>query len=162
VRVTDPRLAVLAKQAGVRPPHVFWVIHYRAALKDHFDPDLCAEAAQLEPRHVLRILELLGDPVQRKPRHTTAAHGLSEGWAMPEDWLVEGRTRRFWSMDVCRTEADNFYQWHRMKGTRYSDWKAAWINWVKRSHRENGNASAPGQSSFESEEARKAYLQKLG
>jgi hypothetical protein len=161
MRATDPRLAVLAKQAGVRPPHVHFVWHYRASLKDHFDPAVCADAAQLELRHVERILAVLGEPVRRVPRVPSVKRGLSEGWEMPQEWLDDARTRRFWPMDVCRTEADRFYNWHRMKGSQFADWKAAWINWITRSNRENGTVTMEGDRSFADIEAQRAYLAKL-
>lgn len=161
MKVTDPRLAVLAKQANVRPVHVFFVWHYRAALKDHFDASVCAEAAQMELRHIERILSVLPDPVKRVPRQPSVKRVLPEGWECPVDWLEEARSRRFWPMDVCRTEADRFYTWHRMKGTQYSDWKAAWINWISRSNREDGNVSEDGDRSFADAEAQREYLRKM-
>jgi hypothetical protein len=161
MKATDPRLAVLANMAGVRPPHILFVALYRAALKEHFDPLVCAQAAQLELRHVQRIISVLDPPVQRKPRERLAKHCLSEGWQIPQDWLEAARARRFWPLDVCRTEADKFYNWHRMKGTQYADWRAAWLNWIDRSHRENGNVTQAGDASFADVEAQRAYLAKL-
>jgi hypothetical protein len=161
MKAGDGILIELARQAGVRPPHIFHLYHYRAQMKDRFSIDGYAAFARMEVRHVeamVAALDAMEAPT--KPKRQPGRTRLPDDWSMPEDWLVIGRERRFWPMDVCRTEADKFTNWHRMKGNAYADWKAAWRTWVDGSHRENGTASAAGDAGW-TEEKRRAYLDKI-
>jgi hypothetical protein len=162
LKPTDGLLLELARQAGVRPTVIYHLYAYRKAMGTRFTVEGYAAFSGLPVAHANNALAVLPDekPVARKQRATAARTQLPEAWDMPEDWLLIGRERRFWPMDVCRTEADKFANWHRMKGNAFADWKAAWRNWIDGSRREDGKADAQPEAVWD-DERRRAYLEKL-
>lgn len=162
MKATDAALVELARQAGVRPTVIFHAYHYRRAMRDAFSVEGFCTFTGLAVEHGVRVFEVLpaDDPKPRRARTTASRTQLPADWDMPEDWLCIGREKRFWPMDVCRTEAERFANWHRMKGNSFADWKAAWRNWVDGSHREDGKANAKPETSWD-EDARTQYLEKL-
>ncbi len=157
---TDASWKELARQAGVRPSHVFHLAHWRKLMGDRFSVEGFCDFAMLERKHVDAMLAVLPDPVERKARSVTSRTQLADGFTLPEEWLLLGREKRFWPMDVCRTEAEKFVNWHRMKGTQNADWKAAWRNWIDGSRREDGRATVEPEAEW-TPERRAAYAASL-
>lgn len=157
----DAILIELARKAGVRPPHIFHLWSYRKSLGERFSVAGYAAFAMMEERHVeamIVVLDAIATPA--KPKRESVRSQLPEGWMMPEDWLILGRERRFWPVDVCRTEADKFVNWHRMKGNSFADWKAAWRNWIDGSRREDGTSKVENDAGWTPEKQR-AYLETM-
>lgn len=163
MKATSAALGELARAAGVRSTIIYHCWAYRKEMSGKATPQGYASFTDLPLHHAERVFAVLDEqntPAPRKARQRTAPHGLAIDFVIPEEWIALGRSRRFWTDDVSRTEADRFVNWHRMKGSMWADWRAAWINWIDRSNRENGKV-AEVSGLFSDSEAQKAYLAKL-
>lgn len=141
MKATDAALLELARAAGVRATVVFHLWHYRKATGGSFSIEGYCAFTDLPLEHGRRVLAVLPPERMRQiSANPSSKSRLADDWTMPEEWIVMGRDKRFWTLDVCRTEAERFADWHRMKGSVFADWKAAWRNWIAGSHREDGKA----------------------
>lgn len=141
MKATDANLGEIARQAGVRASIVFHCFHYRQALKGKATAEGYAAFAAVPLEAVERTfsaLDSIPQPAPKAKRATTVAYGLPEGFTAPDEWIHMARAKRFWPLDVCKTEAENFIDWHRSKGNKFADWPAAFRTWIKRSNREDG------------------------
>lgn len=143
MQANDPRLLLLASEAKVRPPHVFFVYHMIAANPKAFDPAACAVFAQLELRHVeaivaaLRAGGLLPERRQsgrglRSPEEK--ATRLPADFQVPNEWIQWSQVERRWPRDVAETEAHKFVDhWSAIGGKHglKTRWEATWRNWVR-------------------------------
>jgi hypothetical protein len=143
---TDPIWALLATEAKVRPPHVYHLFHARREAGKRFNPDAYALYAQMERKHVDRIIialdsrELKGvrKPVDKAERGSR----LAPDFIMPAEWIGWAQTERGWTRDVAGTVADQFKDyWTAAVGAKAVklDWQATWRNWVRGSKREDGD-----------------------
>lgn len=153
----------IARKAGVRVTVAFHAWAYRKELRGHATAEGYAEFTSLPADVAKRLFDVLdglpvAPPKAKRPARQATALTLDE---LPEDWLALGREKRFWPMDVCRTEAEKFVTWHKAKGTVYADWRAAWVMWIGKSHREDGRQEAVSDMpDFTDPDIRKAYLEK--
>lgn len=144
----DPMLTMLAKEAHVRPPHVF---HCLAALRQmgaKFNPAVFADFAGLERRHVDRIMAALdahGMLPKRAVREGPKGVRLALDWALPADWRAFAKGERFWTDKEIDAEAslfaDYWYSQPGQKGVKL-DWFATWRNWCRNSRRPSGTPVA--------------------
>lgn len=155
----DPALALLAREANVRPPHVF---HCLAALRQmgaKFNPAVYAEFAKLELRHVESIMSALdahGMLPKRAVKEGARGVRLSSDWALPVDWKAFAQSTRHWSDADIETEAEHFRDyWHAQPGQKgvKLDWFATWRNWCRNSRRPNGTPSPTIREDFNERES---------
>lgn len=141
----DPVLTLLAKEAAVRPPHVF---HCLAALRQmgaRFNAAVYAEFSGLDLRHVERIMSALdahGMLPKRAVREWAKGARLASDWSLPDDWKAFARGDRFWTDKEIEAEAELFRDyWHSQPGQRgvKLDWFATWRNWCRNSRRPSGS-----------------------
>ena len=153
---TDPIWALLAAEAKVRPPHVYHLFHARR--ERGFDPDAYALFAQMERRHVDRMLLALDskslkhvrNPVEKQERGSR----LSPDFVMPSEWVAWAQTERGWTRDVSETVAAQFKDyWTAAAGAKAVkiDWHATWRNWVRSSSRPDGEFTAKPKRTPEEE-----------
>ena len=142
----DPALSLLAKEAGVRPPHVF---HVYAALRHmgaKFNPAVYAEFARLELRHVESIIATLdahGMLPKRAVRESPRGVRLPLDWSLPDDWRTFARNERHWTDAEIDAESALFRDyWHSQPGQKgvKLDWFATWRNWCRNSRRPSGQS----------------------
>lgn len=142
VKALDPRLTVVAKRAGVRPPHVFQTWHAIREMGLAFDAEAFAQFAMLEPKHITGIMDVLTE-LNLLPKVAIPKAGnkrlLHEDFVMPADWILWACTQRGWTQDVAKTEADSFKDYWLSHAKPMADWQAVWRNWVRRSNKEDGN-----------------------
>lgn len=143
----DARLAILATEAGVRPPHIYHCLH--ALASGTFDPQTYATFARMELRHVeamvtaLRLANLMPEPKRRRSACQIQAKPtrLAPVLQLPDEWLSYAQNRRQW--DKATTEdvlADFIEHWSNRTDARAAkiDWAATWQTWVRRDRRPNG------------------------
>lgn len=142
----DPVWRLLAKEAGVRAPHVYMTWAAMRAEKAKFHPASFADFCDLQLRHIEAIMEALdahGMLEKAVPKVTNdKGQRLPADFAMPSDWLLWAQTERGWTLDVAKTEADAFTDfWHSKPGAGgvKLDWRATWRNWVRNSRKANGD-----------------------
>lgn len=146
---TDPIWQLLAKQAGVRPPHVFHVAAAMAEARKAFDAEAFALFCQLELRYVIAIVDALTArgiipkraPTKREATERVQATRLSPDFQAPIEWLAYAREKRFWTEAEALDEFAAFIEWTRRDGKAFVDWSAAWQGHVRRSHRPSGTHS---------------------
>lgn len=153
---TDPIWALLASEAKVRPPHIYHLFHARR--ERGFDPDAYALYAQMERRHVDRMLAALDskslkhvrNPVEKQERGSR----LAADFAMPSEWIAWAQTERGWTKDVAETVAAKFKDWWistpGAKGVK-ANWQATWRNWVRGSNLPDGEFTAKPKRTPEEE-----------
>lgn len=140
----DPTLALLAKEAGVRPPHIFHQLACLRHLGAKFNPAVYAEFAKLELRHVERIMVVLEAHnmlPKRAVKESPRGVRLALDWALPDDWRAFARGERFWTDAEITAEASLFADyWHSQPGQKgvKLDWFATWRNWCRNSRRPSG------------------------
>ena len=138
----DPALAMIAREAGVRPPHVYHQLACMRHLGAKFNPAVYAEFSKLELRHVESIIATLdrhGMLPKRAVRDTPRGTRLPADWSLPDDWRAFASNERHWTTDDITTEASQFADYWRgaPKGIKL-DWFATWRNWVRNSRRPSG------------------------
>lgn len=161
----DGLLVELARRAGVKPPHIFHLAMYRKQLGEAFSADGYAVFAMMEVRHVVAMVAVLdtlpaAKPRQERQRATRTV--MLDTFVVPDEWLLAARERRFWTLDVCQTEAAKFVLHHSGKGTMMANWRSAWLTWINAPWKENGSPTEAVAGKFEDEDARLEYLAKLG
>lgn len=149
---TDPRLLLLAKEAKVRPHHVFWTWHAIAADPAAFDPAAAALFCQLEQRHIeaiiaaLRQNDLMPQPKGRNRRARDAvaaerATRLPPDFQVPLEWIRWAQVERGWTQDVAETVAKTFVNHWLSKGGKDAckvNWERTFHNWITNDRRPNG------------------------
>lgn len=137
----DIRLPIIAKQAKVRPPHVFHVWCAIRDMKANFHISAFAEFTGLEPRHIEAIISALKDNnAMPKPAKQETAKGtrLGADFTVPDDWQNWAAQEKGWTLGDARQEALAFVDyWAGVSGANgvKSDWLATWRNWCRRSKR---------------------------
>lgn len=143
----DARLSMLAKEAGVRPPHLYHCLHAIAADPAAFSPQTYATFARLDLKHVeamiaaLRSSGLMPEPKRRGSHVQTKATRLPIAMQLPDDWLSFAQTERQWEPPTIEGEFQQFLDyWHAKAGrdALKTDWLATWRNWCRRSHTPQG------------------------
>jgi hypothetical protein len=137
----DPRLPIIAKQAGVKTCHCF---HLWCAIREtnkSFHIDAFAEFAGLERRHVEAIIAALkannAMPAPAK-RETATGTRMGADFIVPDDWQNWASQEKGWTLAEARQEALAFVDyWAAASGAKgiKSDWLATWRNWCRRSNR---------------------------
>lgn len=140
----DPRLPIIATQARVRPPHVYFVWQAMKVQGKAFHAEACALFAGLETRHVLAIIAALTDhdalPDGRAKVERRAAR-LPDDWVCPDEWIEWASGERFWSPVEASAEAEVFANYWQSKSGQQAtklDWFKTFKNWVRNSRRPNG------------------------
>ncbi len=137
----DIRLPIIAKQAKVRPPHVFHVWCAIRDMKANFHTGAFAEFTGLEPRHIEAIISALkANNAMPKPAKQEIARGTRIGidFEVPLDWINWAIKERGWQASDAKQEALSFVDyWAGLSGSNgvKSDWLATWRNWCRRSKR---------------------------
>lgn len=158
---TDPIWSLIAAEAKVRPPHVYHLFHARREAGARFNPDAYALFAQMERRHVDRMIAALDSrelkgvrkPVEREERGSR----LAADFVMPEEWIAWAQTERGWTRDVAETVSAQFKDyWVAAPGQKAVklDWKATWRNWVRESKRPSGDYVGGARKEMTTEEKR--------
>lgn len=154
----DPTLVLLAKEAAVRPPHVFHCLAAMRQMGAKFRPAVYAEFSGLELRHVERImtaLEAHGMLPKRAVREGAKGVRLALDWTLPDDWRAFARSERRWDDDAIEAEAAHFADYWRsqpgQKGVKL-DWFATWRNWVRNSRRPSGTATLELRADYDARE----------
>lgn len=142
----DAVLLTLAKEARVRPPHIYHALAAMRHMGAKFNPAVYADFSGLELRHVERIIATL-EAHNMLPKRAVkeGARGvrLALDWALPDDWRAFAAGQRFWSDKDISEEADLFRDyWHAQPGQKgvKLDWFATWRNWCRNSRRPSGQA----------------------
>jgi len=137
----DPRLPIIAKQAGVKTCHAYHCYQAMVAMKANFHIGAFAEFAGLERRHVEAIISALkannAMPTAAK-RETVTGTRLGTDFVVPDSWINWAIDQRGWSMkDVKEVAAEFVDYWAGVSGAKgvKADWLATWRNQVRRSHR---------------------------
>lgn len=141
MRASSAEIGEIARRAGVRITVAFHAWAYRKELKGKASAEGYAVFTELPlevARRVFAVLDSIPAPTPKAKRERIAARPVPD--ELPEDWIILGRDKRMWPMDVCRTEAERFVNYFKMTGKQYADWRACWLGWIDRSHRENGTA----------------------
>ena len=142
----DPIWRMLAKEAGVRAPHVYMTWAAMKSERGRFNPASFADFCDLQVRHIEAIMEVLSShdvlaaPVP-KVSNIEKALRLPADFTMPSDWLLFAQVERGWTLDVAKTEAASFIDyWHSQPGQKgvKLNWQATWRNWVRNSRKANG------------------------
>jgi hypothetical protein len=137
----DPRLTVIAKQAGVKTCHVFHCYQAMVTMKSSFHIGAFAEFTGLEVRHIESIISALkANNAMPKPARSETAKGtrLGSDFELPDDWINWAIGERGWKLADARQEAMAFVDyWAAASGARgvKNDWLATWRNWCRRSDR---------------------------
>lgn len=141
----DIRLPIIARQAKVRPPHVYHTWCAIQSLKGNFHIGAFAEFTGLEHHHITAIIAALkannAMPAPAK-QETTRGTRIGADFIMPDEWLNWAVNNRGWSMKDAKEVAAEFIDyWAGVSGSKgvKADWQATWRNSVRRSHRA-GNA----------------------
>jgi uncharacterized protein YdaU (DUF1376 family) len=101
--------------------------------------------------------QAIPDTRYQRKRDTSVSpkRGLPDGWE-PQPFGPETDTWQIlagWSIADCDRELAAFRDHHRAKGSKFSDWQAAWGTWVRNSHafskRNAGWGSGGEQRNFE-------------
>lgn len=162
MKATSAELVELARSAGVRMTIAYHALAYRRELKGKATAIGYAAFTELPLPHAERlwsVLDALPVPEPKTPRQRATANPVPD--ELPEDWIILGRDKRMWTMDVCRTEAERFVNYFKMTGKQYADWRACWIGWIDRSHRESGKPLPIDAPDFSDPETQRSYLEKL-
>lgn len=169
----DPRLTLIAQEAKVRTCHVF---HCWCAMREmgkSFHPQAFAHFAELELRHVERIMEALErhDTLPVKASRAGGERGtrLPADWQIPADWIDFACQLRRWEPSDVMAEAASFADyWHSRAGQAAvkMDWKKTWQNWVRNSRRPDGlynpNAAHLDIDPRKALEARASLYERMG
>lgn len=147
VKASDPRLALIARHAQVKTPHVYHCWHSIAECPRTFCPDSFALFAGLERRHVDRIMSALAEmqlmPARKKPEPTEGKGSrLPAVFSLPDDWLAFAQEARKWPQWTVEAVFQEFIDyWHAQPGGKgvKLDWFATWRNWIRRSRTPDGN-----------------------
>lgn len=162
MRVIDGVLIELARKAKVRPPHIFFLFHYRRLMKATFSPEGFAAFAQMDLPHVLRMIETLDAyEADSAPVRKSGVTKMSAEYIVPAAWRLWAQTQKGWTRDVADTEASKFVDYWHGKGTARASWEATWRNWVRSDFSPAGVISAGAQERWTAEE-QKAYLERMG
>jgi len=142
----DPRLTIVASQAGVRVAHAFYVWSALKETGKAFHAGACAQFTALEVRHVEAILSALQehDCLPEKTARSSSVRGtrLPEDWTIPDEWIEWTVGDRHWHPADVREEAEVFANfWHSKAGQQAVklDWRKTWMNWVRNSRRPKGD-----------------------
>jgi len=155
----DIRLPIIAKQAKVRPPHVFHVWCAIRDMKANFHIGAFAEFTGLDPRHIEAIISALkANNAMPKPakQETTRGTRIGIDFEVPLDWINWAIKERGWQASDAKQEALSFVDyWAGLSGSNgvKSDWQATWRNWCRRSSR-------AGQAKIESTTDTRAILER--
>jgi len=155
----DIRIPIIAKQAKVRPPHVFHVWCAIRDMKANFHIGAFAEFTGLEPRHIEAIISALkANNAMPKPakQETTRGTRIGADFEVPLDWINWAIKERGWQASDAKQEALSFVDyWAGLSGSNgvKSDWQATWRNWCRRSSR-------AGQAKIESTTDTRAILER--
>ena len=140
----DPRLPIIAAEARVKTCHVYHCWQAKREMGQRFHVAAFAQFAGLSNEHVLAILLALENhdamPDKRAPV-TRRGSRLPDDWTAPEDWIEWAVEARRWYPDDARAEAEifaNYWQSRAGQGASKLDWKKTWQNWVRNSHRPDG------------------------
>jgi hypothetical protein len=148
VRPSDPRLALVAQQAKVRPPHVYHCWHSIAENPRAFSPDAFALFSGLERRHVDSIMAVLAEmqlmPTKTRAQNEGRGTRLPAAMELPEEWLTFAQHTRRWLQGTVEIEFQTFLDyWNAQPGAKgvKLNWESTWRNWVRRSHTPDGSWS---------------------
>ena len=140
----DPRLPIIAAEARVKTCHVFHCWHAMRDMGQAFHLTAFAQFAGLTDAHVTAIIAALtahkalpGPKREASPRGTR----LPLDWRLPDDWKAYAIEQRKWEPEEVEKEAASFADyWHSKagQGAVKLDWRKTWINWVRNSHRADG------------------------
>lgn len=142
----DKKLPIIAKEAGLRTTHIFFLWHAMRDLGPSFHRDIAAQFAGLERRHVDKALaameahNALPRLIERKVA-TIRGTRLPDDWTAPEDYIVWAIETRYWTRAEALAEAMIFGDYWIAKSGAAAvkvDWLATWRNWVRRSDRPDG------------------------
>lgn len=141
----DPRLSLIATAAKVRPPHVFHVVHAIKELGSDFNVAAFAAFCQLDPKHIEAIIAALdANDISLGTQRKTGARGtrLPDDFTIPPEWLLAAQIKKGWTIDVAKTEAENFTNHWQAKSGKEAvklDWKKTWLVWIGNSRKPNGD-----------------------
>lgn len=147
MRAVDGILIELARKAKVRPPHIFFLFHYRRAMKATFSPEGFSAFAQMDLPHVLRMIETLdayeadSAPVRRGGGAKTK---MAASYVLPNALRLWAQTEKGWTRDITDTQASKFVDYWCNKPPM-ADWSACWRNWVRSEYSPAGVISAGAQ-----------------
>jgi len=154
----DPTLALIAKEASVRPPHVFHCLAAMRQMGAKFNPAVYADFAMIEVRHVERIaaaLDAHGMLPKRAVKEGARGVRLANDFQIPAEWRDFARKQRRWYDDEIDAEFAQFADYWRsqpgQKGIKL-DWFATWRNWVRNSRRPSGNAAPEIREHYDARE----------
>lgn len=155
----DIRLPIIARQAKVRPPHVYHTWCAIQSLKGNFHIGAFAEFTGLEVKHIEAIISALkANNAMPKPakQETTRGTRIGIDFEVPLDWINWAIKERGWQASDAKQEALSFVDyWAGLSGSNgvKSDWQATWRNWCRRSSR-------AGQAKIESTTDTRAILER--
>ena len=141
----DPRLPIIAAEAGVKTCHVHHCFHALREMGAQFHLAAFAQFAGLEERHVSAIIAALEAHDALPAKRATAAvraHRLPHDWTLPPDWSEWASYQRHWGPAEVQQEADAFADfWHSKPGQAGTklDWRKTWQNWCRNSRRPDGH-----------------------
>jgi hypothetical protein len=140
----DIRLPIIAAEARVKTCHVHHCWHAMHAMGEQFHVAAFAEFAGLTPEHVESIMKalVLHNSLPRKRAETVRGTRLAHDWAIPHEWVMWASEKRHWHPAVVEEEALIFADyWHSRsgQGAVKVDWLKTWQNWVRQSHRPDGD-----------------------
>lgn len=145
----DPRLPIIAAEARVKTCHVFHCWQAMREMGRRFHRAAFAQFAGLSDSHVIAImaaLEAHGALPEGRTPVSNRGHRLPLDWEPPEDWIQWACDQRRWQPHDAREEAEifaNYWQARSGQGAVKLDWRKTWQNWVRSSHRPDGDYCPP-------------------
>jgi hypothetical protein len=102
-----------------------------------------AQFAGLAEHHVAAILAALEAHGALPGKRTVSSRGarLPDDFKAPDDWIEWAMQDRYWQAVDARAESEIFANYWQAKSTGAAklDWRKTWQNWVRNSHRPNGD-----------------------
>lgn len=145
MKAFDPRLPLIAKEAGVKTCHAYHCHQAMQEMGKAFHIDAFAQFAGLEPRHVKAIVAALTAhnalPAAKRAAPMERGSRLDSLFTVPESWIAWAVQERGWSPADATQEGRAFVDyWIGVSGAKgvKVDWEATWRNSVRRSYRPNG------------------------
>lgn len=140
----DPRLTLIAAQAGVKTCHVYHCWQAMRVLGKGFHIGAFAIFSGLEDRHVMAIISALTDNEalpEGRAKVERRASRLPDDFQAPAEWIEWAVERRHWTPTDAHDEAELFANyWQSKPGAQACklDWFKTFQNWCKTSRRADG------------------------
>lgn len=140
----DPRLQIIAAEARVKTCHVYHCWQAMREMGPSFHIAAFAQFAGLTDGHVTAIITALtAHKALPGPKRDASPRGarLPLDWRLPDDWKIYAIEQRKWAPEDVEKEAASFADyWHSKagQGAVKLDWRKTWMNWVRNSHRPDG------------------------